>query len=271
MTDAPAQIEILIEARNSAQIIVETLGNFELQREGTPVTSKEWGRLATIQLFQYFITNRHRNGIHKEQIIDRIWGDVDSKTGNQNFKVAHHGVNKVLEPERKSREESKYIIRQGSTYLLKTDHIWIDAEAMEKFVALGNKLYTEDPKNSQLAYYEAINLYGGIFLPDRLYEDWSSEERERLQLLALGALINLSEMLIKSNPMECVRLAQQAIQIDHTWEDAYRIQMQAYFEKGNRPMAIKTYKRCEEVLRKEFGIDPLPETLSLLKRVQGKA
>ncbi len=34
-------------------------------------------------------------------------------------------------------------------------------------------------------------------------------------------------------------------------------------------MAIKTYKQCEKILDQEFGIQPLPETKSLLKKIQG--
>ena len=64
-------------------------------------------------------------------------------------------------------------------------------------------------------------------------------------------------------------MAQQALQLDATWEDAYRIQMQAYLQKGNRPMAIKTYQQCEKILEKEFGIEPLPETQQLLKKIKG--
>jgi len=70
--------------------------------------------------------------------------------------------------------------------------------------------------------------------------------------------------------MESVRLASQAIQIDAAWEDAYRVQMQAYLNKGNRPMAIKTYQKCVKVLDEEFGIEPLPETQRLFREIKGK-
>ena len=218
-------------------------------------------------MFEFLITNRHRHGLHKEQIIDHIWSESDSKAGQQNFKVALHGLNKVLEPFRKSRTDTKYIMRQGATYQLKLEDIWVDVEAMDQFVAIGNQNVADHPKITQKAYYEVVELYKGTFLPNRLYEDWSAEERERIQLLTLNALISLSELLIKENPIESIRLAQQILQIDHAWEDAYRIQMEAYFEKGNRPMALKTYQQCEKVLDEEFGIEPLPETKKLYRLI----
>ncbi len=247
---------------------IQTLGSFQLWRGGEEVSSKEWGRDSALQLFQFLLTNHRRNSLHKEQIIDRIWTEVDLKAGQQNFKVGLHGLNKVLEPTRKSRTDAKYIIRQGVTYQLDMKDIWLDIEAMDDLIAIGNQNIIDHPDIAQKAYYEAINLYGGAFLPNRLYEDWSTEERERIQLLALNALISLSELLVKENPIESIRLAQQILQIDHAWEDAYRIQMEAYFEKGNRPMAIKIYRQCQKVLDEEFGIEPLPETKKLLKQIQ---
>lgn len=261
------QLEHLLARKDDTTIWVQTLGRFQLWRSEEPIDTKEWGRDASIQLFQFFITNRHRSGLHKEQIIDRIWAELSLKAGQQNFKVANHGVSKVLEPNRKSRAESKYIVRQGPTYHLDLEDVWLDVELLDQLIALGNQAVNDQPGLAKKAYRAATDLYQGAYLPARLYEDWSSEERERIQLLTLGAFVSLSELLILENPLESVRLAHQALQIDPTWEDAYRIQMEAYLEKGNRPMAIKTYQKCKEVLEEEFGIEPLPGTKRLLQSI----
>ena len=255
----------LITKKKSASLHVQTLGNFQVWREDEKISAKDWGRDKTIQLFQFLVTARHRHSLHKEQIVDRLWEEASDK----NFKVALHGINKTLEPNRKSRTEAKYILRQGVTYQLNTNEIWIDADALENFIAIGNQALGNQPEVAERAYQEAIELYEGIYLPNRLYEDWSSEERERLQILALGAMITLGELLVEKNPMETIRLAQQALLIDSAWEDAYRLQMEAYLQKGNRPMAIKTYQQCEKILEKEFGIEPLPETQQLLRKIKG--
>lgn len=255
--------------KDAASLQVQTLGTFQVWREGVLIDSKEWGRDTSVQLFQFLVTARHQRAMHKEQIIDRVWEDLDVKAGEQNFKVAQHGMNKALEPNRQRREEPKYITRQGITYQLNLSEIWIDSDAIESYIALGNQALNKDPKLSVAAYMAAIDLHHGIYLPNRLYEDWSSAERERLQILTLGAFVNLSELLVEENPMECIRLCQQALLIENTWEDAYRIQMEAYMNNGNRPMAIKTFRQCEEVLEKEFRVKPMPETQALYKKIVG--
>ena len=269
MESIETQISALLTKQKTAAIQVQTLGNFQVHRDGVLISSKDWGRDKTIQLFQFMVTARHRRALHKEQIVDRLWEDIDAKGAAQNFKVALHGINKVLEPNRKSRTEAKYILRQGLSYQLNFDEIWIDADALDQFIALGNQALTTKPELAKTIYREALILHHGVYLPERLYEDWSSEERERLQVLTLGAFVTLGELLLEENPIESIRLAQEALLIDHAWEDAYRVQMQAYLNKGNRPMVIKTYQKCKSVLDEEFGIEPLPETQKLLEKIKG--
>jgi DNA-binding SARP family transcriptional activator len=257
----------IAEKRIAAEIIVQTLGTFEVWNQGILIDTKAWGRDSSSQLFQFFITARHRHGLHKEQIIDRIWPEMDMKSGSQNFKVALHGLNKALEPKREARTAPRYILRQGLSYQLNLQYFWVDVDALEAYIALGNQYLEKAPEQAEQAYAKAFDLYGGIYLPNRLYEDWSSDERERVQVLSLSALITKAELLLPKAPQETIRIAQRALLIDPSWEEAYRLQMQAYLQKGNRPMAIKTYQQCEKVLDEEFGIDPLPATRKVYQQI----
>lgn len=250
--------------KKEAPIRIHTLGQFSVVRNDEKLSSKEFGRDKTIQLLQYLISNRLRHALHKEKIMDNLWEDWNDR----DFKVALHGINKALEPDRPSRTEPQFIVRQGVSYQLDITKVWVDVDALEKYIIIGNEAFQEDNKIAKEAYKNAIDLYQGVYLPNRIYEDWSSEEREKSQLLILGAYITLAEIVLEENPMESVRLAQSALAIDNTWEDAYRLQMRAYLAKGNRPQAIKTYMKCEVILEEEYGIAPLPETKNLLKEIE---
>jgi len=264
MSDFHQQLQELQTFQENAKIRIETLGNFGVWRNQQKIETKEWTRDKTIQLLQYLVSNRQRNALHKEKIMDGLWEDWNDR----DFKVALHGINKVLEPERPPRTEALYIIRQGVSYQINLENVWIDVEALEKYIIIGNEALIIDKAISKKAYKAALNLYKGSYLPNRVYEDWTSEEREKVQLLVLGTYITLAEITLKENPLESIRLAQNALAIDATWEDAYRIQMQAYILKGNRPQAIKTYMKCEVILEEEYGISPLPETKKLLKEIE---
>lgn len=261
------QLEEILTQREKASVHVQTLGSFQVWRHGELLHAKDWGRDKAIQLFQFLLMIRQRKALHKEQIIDRLWEDEDGDTADQTFKVALHGINKALEPNRRSHSETKYIIRQGLTYQLNMAEIWIDANALEGLIAIGNQTFATHSSIAKTAFREAIALHKGIFLPDRVYEEWSCDERERLQVLTLGAFITLAELVLTENPMESIRLCQEALLIDIAWEDAYRLQMEAYLQKGNRPMAIRTYQQCKSVLDKEMGIQPLPETKKIYQKI----
>jgi len=260
-------LKSLIESKEAADLTFHTLGIFIAEVNGREITTKDWGRDKTIQLIQFFITSRHRKGLHKEQIIDRLWPEAGMNEGNRDYKIAYHGVNKALEPNRKSREDAQYVIRQGLTYQINEAKIWIDSEAFDRAIQIANHFQQTEQDTTIEALEFATDLYKGSYLPNRIFEDWSSLERERLQLLAINAMITLGEMKLKSNPEESIRLAQEALLIDATWEEAYRLQMMAYRVKGNRPQVIKTYYVCKRILDEEFGILPLPETVTVYEEI----
>jgi DNA-binding SARP family transcriptional activator len=258
------QIAHILAKKDAAKIVVHTLGRFEVFVEGKKLNSKDWGREKSIQLFQFFLLARNRKALLKDTIVDRLW---ETDLDDQGFKVALHGVNKALEPDRKSHSETNYLQRNGHTYQLNTDNIFIDTFAFEALIRLANQLVNENIEAAIIAFRKALELHKGSFLPDRIYEDWTADERERLQLMYLGASIELAELLLPVNPFESIQLCQEALLIDIAWEDAYRIQMQAYLQKGNRPMAIKTFQVCEKILKEELGIRPLPATNKLMEQI----
>jgi len=267
MSELSSHYKNISNKKKEASLYVKTLGEFTVFVDGEEIKSKKWGRDKTVQLFQFLLTARHRKSLHKEQIINRLWEDAGMKEGDRDFKVALHGISKVIEPERKSRTESKYIVRQGVTYQLNMNSICVDSEMLDEYIVLGNQALGNDQKIATKAFQQATKLYEGTYLPNRLYEDWANTERERIQVLALGAFTNLSELMLDQNPSESIRLAQEIILIDNSWEDAYRIQMQAYNLNGNRPAALKTFDKCSKVLEKEFGIEPLPQTKKVYKEI----
>ena len=85
----------------------------------------------------------------------------------------------------------------------------------------------------------------------------------------MGAYYYLAELQLSINAMETIRLSQNALNIDPSWEDLYRLQMTAYIQNGNRPQAIKTYQKCKTVLEEDYGLEPLPETSKLLLTISG--
>ena len=248
-----------------AALQIQTLGSFRLWRDGVEIEPAAWSREKALHLFQFFVSARRRTAqLHKEQIIDRLWPELGAEEGDRDFKVALNTIYKVLEPKRKPRTESRFIQRQGLVYGLNLAEAWVDADVFEDAVARGNRALSENAQPAIRYYQQALDLYTGDYLPERCYEDWTSAERERLHLLALGTMTTLASLLIEQNPLESIRLTQHVLTVDPVWEEAYRVQIQAYLGQGNRPLALRTYQHCVEMLERELGVDPLPETQQLV-------
>jgi DNA-binding SARP family transcriptional activator len=258
------------QVKAKSALRIQTLGGFRVWCDGLEISPAVWERQKALHLFQFLITTRNRY-YHKEQLIDRLWPELDPDAGDRDFRVALNAVHRALEPERPPRREARFIQRQGLAYRLNLEETWVDADEFEALVRAGNLALPQAGSHALACYQQALALYAGEYLPECRYEDWASAEQERLQLLALGTMIALAELLTERSPLESLRLTQQVLSTDPIWEDAYRTQMRAYMALGNRPLALRTYQQCVNLLEQEFAISPLPETQALYERIRSSS
>src|SRR5581483_5882198 len=114
------------------------------------------------------------------------------------------------------------------------------------------------------AFRHAMELYGGPFLPDNMYEDWTVVERERLMMLFNDAAIRLGAMLLDEGlAHDAIGLGCSVLENDRAHEDAYRLLMRAHALLGERSTALRLYARCTAMLHEELGVEPMPETTQL--------
>ncbi|MFB5085053.1 BTAD domain-containing putative transcriptional regulator [Symbiobacterium thermophilum] len=252
---------------------LRTLGAFQAWRGRQEITRREWRREKARQLLQLFITHRGRL-LQREQILDLLWPDADPETAQRDFRVALNTLLSALEPDRPARADSFYIVREGLAYGLNPHSgYWLDADEFKRLAAEGLALAErrqEDQARDTLS--QAVELYQGEFLAELRYEDWCSEERERLQVLYLRALEWLAQDAARHGGYEqCVRLCERILACDPCWEEAYRLLMHSHFRLGNRAMALRTYEKCVQSLRRELGVGPMASTTRLYERIRRSA
>ncbi|MET3696323.1 transcriptional regulator [Bacillus oleivorans] len=238
---------------------VRTLGSFKVFLGDQEVEEKEWQRGKAKELFELFITNR-TNVIEKDEIIAYLWPDSDSERASRDFKVVLNALNNVLEPKRMKRSQPFYVIRQGSAYGLNPEaKIWADTDYFQDWIQAG--LEEKEVKKAREFLHRGLQVYKGEYIPERRFEDWCIQERERLLTLYLRGAEKLAQLHVKEEDFDqAIFCCEQILQKDRTWEEAYRLLMYSYYRKNNRPQALKWYKRCVDVLQKEFGVEPLDAT-----------
>lgn len=238
---------------------VQTLGAFRVWRGTTEIEPTEWQRGKVRQLFQLLLTKRP-GWLQRDEIIENLWPDRSPEAAIRDFKVALSVLKKVLVPNHTPEAPHPFIDREGAAYRLRPEaDMWVDAQAFDKACEEGLRA---TPVLASLQ--KAFQLYNGTFLPDALYEDWASAERERL----LTAYLRVANTLTDQGQYnQALDVCQAILACDPTWEHAYRLSMLAYARQGNRSLALRAYRRCISVLSEELGVEPSPETSAMYERI----
>ncbi|OAT83113.1 hypothetical protein A6P54_05840 [Bacillus sp. MKU004] len=245
---------------------VHTLGSFEIWLGDERVTEKQWQREKAKELFQYLLI--HRNSIkRKEEVIEELWPEGGG--ADRDFKVALNTLNNVLEPNRPARGKAFFISRLQEGYKLNgLAGIEYDSDQFTNWVSQGLK---EVDADQSLQYLKrGMNFYKGSFLPDRKGTWWTEKERERLQHLYLRGMEKMAQLAVRKESYEdAIDSCLVIIEHDPLWEEAYRILMYCYYQKNNRPQAVKWFQRCKKLLDSELGVAPMEATQRMYDMVIG--
>jgi DNA-binding SARP family transcriptional activator len=248
------------------QLRLQLLGQFIAWRGDVEIEASSWKRKKARQLFLYLLTNRHTM-LEREQIYEALWPELNPEQAQRDFKIAYSVLLNVLEPQRGRNAPSAYIIRDGSRYgWCSTADVHLDVAEFEALIKQGDAIYRQEKISAVTFYRQAMQLYRGEYLQEFPYEEWCSEERERLSAQFLQRMERLAEMLSQQEAWEeAINAAQVILTHDDCWENAYRILMRAYIELGQRGQAVRAYQRCVERLESVLNVAPSPMTKQLFE------
>jgi DNA-binding SARP family transcriptional activator/CRP-like cAMP-binding protein len=247
---------------------IKTLGTFQVFRDEKPVEESEWEAVQPRLLLKAIIAHRSR-GVPKDVLIEALWPEKSSVSGERNFKVILHRLRRTLEPQMDKGLGSSYIHLKGNLVHLDEGLCHVDLDAFLSCSRHGEKKDQEGDVNSAVTLYrQAIELYAGDFLPEDLYVPWVEAKREELRQHHLSLLFRTAELLeIRGNLKSAADCYRKTIQIDPTWEAAYQRLMLNYSTRGMRNAALKTYQDCLKALREELETEPDTLTVSLHRKL----
>ncbi|MGD8751225.1 MAG: AAA family ATPase [Anaerolineales bacterium] len=135
------------------------------------------------------------------------------------------------------------------------DRVWVDIERFSQLCA----------ENS--TWEEAVSLYQGPFAmgfslgrnPE--YDFWLTEEQGRYEAMYLKTLAELVQVKKQRGAYaDAIQYAQQYLVVDELAEEIHRHLITLFAAQGNRKAALKQYETCVQVLERELGVSPLPDT-----------
>ncbi len=238
-------------------LIIKAFGAGQVWMNGQLLGPKDWQTQAVRELFFFFLASSRPMG--REQISATLWPGTDEPArAKTRFK------NEIYRLRRAVGFET--ILFDGGEYYQfnrTIDHEY-DVEAFDAFL---RKARAASERGEKLGYYErAVGLVQGKYLED-ITSPWIIPEQQRLQQEYLDASTELGELYIREGQApRAIQACERALVQDSTHEASYRVLMQAYMRLGDKGSIAHTYKRCEEVFRNEFNMEPSSETQELYRK-----
>lgn len=224
------------------------LGGFGVVVDGRAVPSVAWRHRRALELVKILsLTRRHR--LPGEQVIDLLWPDLPPAAGAANLRKAAYLARGVL------GAADAVVIGDGAVALFPNDDLEVDAEEFERAADVAAAPAAAARDGDDAVWRRAVARYAGDLLPDDRYAPWAEEPRERLRLKYLAALRHLRqwEKLVEEEPLD---------------EEAQRGLVRMWLDRGNRHAALRAFARLRDVLDRELGVRPSPESMALWKEIQ---
>lgn len=244
---------------------VFTFGRFALVLDGRHVAIEKWERKQALTILKYLVMHQGKV-VHRERLIECLWPGVEDDAGRKRLKVTMHFLRRQLcgDPSRKS-----LIGTIGQGYVLHDEASWVDTTDFQRLVSQGAALDRKGSSDAALrCYQDATTLYRGDYLEEDMYADWCAEERERLREIFFEMLARMADILIGQNRhAEAAQACRQALVREPCRESFHRTLIGCWLALGQPDQAAAQYRRCREVLARELGVEPLPETQRLHQRI----
>ncbi|MEZ4673662.1 MAG: AAA family ATPase [Caldilineaceae bacterium] len=240
-------------------IRIYAFGTLQVVRADHTVTESDWHTRQARQLLKILITERPQP-VSTDRLIDLLWPNSAPAAAATTLRSAINALRNVLEPDRRSRAPSKYIITKTPGYAF-SDHadIWLDVAHFESL--LNRSDGEESPTRRRQLLEEAIELYQDDYLNSDPYADWAQNEREQLQERYFSALLALADLrAAEGNFTAAIAACRRIIARDPVRENAYQALMRYQAESGDSASALLTYERCRTLLAEDLGADPSPLT-----------
>ena len=244
---------------------IRTFGSFQVWRGDELIGLSEWPTKKTQYLFKILLVERD-HVVPKDRLMEFLWPDLAPSSAANSLRVSISRLRRLLQPHLKRPADSTYIRTKGEGYLFAAKpHCRIDVDIFQNAIVRGQDAEQRAAWTPAIsAYQDAVDLYRGDFLEDNPYDDWTINPREHLREAYLDVLSRLAGCHAqRGHYRRALAACHKALIIDALRESVYRQVMVYQMQLGRRDQALRAFERCQQILREEMGVDPMPVTVAL--------
>jgi LuxR family transcriptional regulator, maltose regulon positive regulatory protein len=241
--------EAPISVISAPQLKILALGEPTIFIDEKPIM--HWRVASAMELFFFLLESGH--SLSKERIIAALWPERDD-TCNQKLHTTVYHLRKLL--------GEVCLVSDGRGYRLDLSarygkNVWHDVALFQQHSVKAKEALAA--RNDELGHAEfsaMTSLYRGDYVQS-FYNDWCGFQRDTLKMSYLDAHHQLARIAWRREQFDESALHwQHMLAIDACLEDAHHGLMRCYLSQGKRGLALRQYRRCVEVLRREFGVKP---------------
>ena len=239
-------------------IELHTFGNLSLLRADADTPRSLSLAPKPLALLTYLAVASVHGQHRRDLLLSLLWPDLDEQRARNALSQAISRIRTAL--------GSSVVKSQGTEEIrVDTDALWCDGRAFDTCCRTGG-------------WREALDLYQGDFLAGLHvpaasgFELWQDVERARFRRMAYQAAWKLTEQEREAgNAVEAALWLRRALEIVPTDEQALRELLLLLDELGEPTGALAAYEEQRQRLRREFELEPDPETQALVEQIRARA
>jgi ATP/maltotriose-dependent transcriptional regulator MalT/DNA-binding SARP family transcriptional activator len=223
------------------------LGRSDVELDGAPIADADWQTQKTKELWFYLLAE---GPAPRSQIIEALWPDSEANRGVSTFHTTLHRLRRALFLD--------CVERDGELYRVSNKvQVWSDDREFEAQALAFRRPHPAELSEEQLQRaVAAVDLYRGPYLA-KFDVLWSDGRRNHLATLYLRVLRTLAEQARRTGRNEeAITFAERYLQTQPDDDSVHELIMRCHVDLGNRPAALRHYRRYAEQLREELATQP---------------
>src|SRR5207253_7913522 len=198
-----------------------------------------------------FLAAQGGQAISRERLADLLWPYQASEQARHSLRNCLLELRKALRP-----EAAQYLVCDFAHCCLRDAAV--DVDRFER-LARGSE---------RCELQAAADLYRSEFLTDfhidsEPFQEWLASERDRALAVVCDVLQRLTATTEQGEAEAAIHSGRRLVTLDPLSEFGQRALMRAYARAGRRGEALRQYKSCAEILKRELGVAPDAETQAL--------
>jgi DNA-binding SARP family transcriptional activator/tetratricopeptide (TPR) repeat protein len=206
-----------------------------------------------IQALLAYLASRPGQAHPRDKLAALLWDDAPASRARHRLRQALHELRRAL-----PALPGPLFLDDGDALAVDPASVDVDVPTFESAAAEGSPAALD----RAAALYRG-DLLEGLRAQTSPFEEWLLAERERLRELALEVLGRLLAHQVRTGADAAPHTAARLLGLDPLQEAVHRTLMRLHAQRGRRGAALRHYETCVNVLRRELGVDPEPETRQL--------